>query len=81
MFGSSITNIMSGKPHWCTGINLQMHMYAMKYRISSHVSRISRPENEPKSRRCDLYEGQNYNGSQWTSIHEYLAKIMGATYM
>ena len=33
------------------------------------------------NKRCDLYEGQEYSGCQWSAITGYWAKIMGATYM
>ena len=40
-----------------------------------------RLENEPKTRRCDLYEGQEYAVSQWGAIPANWVKLMGATYM
>ena len=57
------------------------------YRIFSHISRILRLENEPKTRGCALYEGQEYAVSQWEAILGNWVKFMGddlyasATYM
>ncbi len=38
-----------------------------------------RSENEAKTRNA-TYEGQDYNGSQWPAIGEYLRKIMSVNY-
>ena len=55
--------------------------HAVSYRISLHISRTFKVSFQAYNKGCDLYEGWEYNVSQWTANSEYYAKIMGATYM
>ena len=61
--------------------NIHLNCTKDGYRISSHISRTSKVRKWAWNKGCDLYEGHNYNGSQWRAIPGYSGKIMGATCM